>query len=83
MISPGSYAFRCNVRQQIRAHFKYYQTNTNFQTVHESHDLKMEFCPFDNDFKQLYARMCVLSSFVIILLRQNELAHLLNLLLLK
>ena len=47
------------VNKQTRAHFKYCQAITNVQIAWELHNLDMDFCPFDNDFKQL----CTLLSF--------------------
>ena len=49
-------------------HFKHCQVKTHVQTVHESHDLNIDFHSFDNGFKQpcawaFYARMFFLSQF--------------------
>ena len=40
--------------KQIQAHFKYCQVKNHFQSSHEPHDLNMDFCSFDSDFKQLW-----------------------------
>ena len=52
MISPGCKAFFELSDKRIRAH-KYCQIKTCVQTAHKSHDLNMDLCSFDNDFKQL------------------------------
>ena len=54
MISPGCNTFHVLLDKQIKAHFKYFQIKTHVQTAHE-YDLNMDFCSFDNGFKQLCA----------------------------
>ena len=39
---------------KYRAHFKYFQVQTNVQTARESPDLNMDIRSFDNGCKQLY-----------------------------
>ena len=39
--------------KHIRAHFKYCQIKTRVQTARDSHDLNMDFRPFDNGSEQL------------------------------
>ena len=41
--------------KQFRAQFKLWQVKSHVQTARESHDLNMDFCSFDNVFKQLLA----------------------------
>ena len=58
MIGLCSSAFLCDVMQTVRVHFKNCQVKTHFQTACEHHDLNMDFCLFDNGFKQL----CITNS---------------------
>ena len=53
MINPDSNVFPSNVRQTNQGSFHYYQIKTHVQTACEPPDLNMEFCSFDNGFKQL------------------------------
>ena len=59
MNSLGRNAFhQCNIMSVIMSvygHFKYYLGKTNVHTVCEPHVLNMDFCSFDNGFKQLCA----------------------------
>ena len=41
--------------KQLSAQFRLWQVKSHVQTAHESHDLNIDFCSFDNGFKQLLA----------------------------
>ena len=55
--------------KQFRAQFRLCQVKNYVQTACESHDLNMDFCSFDNGFKQLpainYIQAYVISKFLI------------------
>ena len=55
--------------KQFRAQFRLCQDKNHVQTAHESHDLNMDFCSFDNGFKQLcnkfYARILIWSGILL------------------
>ena len=41
----------------LGAHFKYYQVKTHVQIACKYDDFNMDYHSFDNDFKQLYAKV--------------------------
>ena len=45
--------------KQLMAHCKYHQVKTHVQTACDVHDLNMDFCSYDTDFKQLCMRISI------------------------